>query len=302
MPHVQLKIEDEAAPDFAPGVVEILNSAFAPENPTPAREAAQAIDALCIEDYEKNGTASSTLWWFWDLIHDLARQVPYDSPEQDRLAAVIQALHDLPPKTVNLGEDWGLGSQNPVEIWTKFPMFGNTLYDKLNGDNDSRAPGEVQKKERRVNMQAYAARVAGLGLVPFETYAIWALVDALEGTMTPIRGAPDEVNEDPAAVEDISYKVKAAAMWIIHGGHLLYGRDEEVTGATAGPLWRLPKKEANKLRRKFRGTDGLCPLRWQLWKERFAVIRDTDALDAVTRKQAGDAYAAMDKVEKSQGA
>lgn len=133
--------------------------------------------------------------------------------------------------------------------------------------------------------------------MPFEVYAIWALVDALEGTMTPIRGAPDEINEDVAAVEDLSYKARIAAVWMIYCGHILYGRDEEIPGATAGPLWRLSKKEATALRRKLRGTDGLSLQRWQMWKNRFAAIRDRDSLEAKVRTKAGDAYSAMEKAE-----
>lgn len=165
---------------------------------------------------------------------------------------------------------------------------------------DPRAPSEEARKDRQVNLQAYAARVAGLGLVPLETNAIWALVDALEGTVKPVRGAPDEINSDPAAVEDITHKTRIAAAWMVHAGHLLHGRDEVVSGATAGPLWKLDKQEAVKMRRKFKGTDGLCAERWQLWKERFAVIRDAEGLGEKARKDAGDAYLAMEKIEKGQ--
>lgn len=65
------------------------------------------------------------LWWVWDLVHDLARQLPYDGPQQDRLAAVIGALHALPPRTVKLGGAWG--RDNEVPLWTHLPMFGNTF-------------------------------------------------------------------------------------------------------------------------------------------------------------------------------
>lgn len=163
---------------------------------------------------------------------------------------------------------------------------------------DPRAPSEEARKDRQVNLQAYAARVAGQGLVPLEANAIWALVDALEGTIKPVRGAPDEITSDTASIENITQKTRIAAAWMIHAGHLLHGRDEVVSGATAGPLWKLDKKEAVKLRRKFRGTDGLCPERWQLWKERFAVIRDAEGLDEGARRDAGDAYVAMQKIEK----
>lgn len=166
---------------------------------------------------------------------------------------------------------------------------------------DPRAPNEEARRERFVNLQAHAARVAGLGLIKVDawsSWALWTLVEALEGSMTPVRGAPDEINEDPAAAEDISYKVKSAAAWIIFAGNRLYGRDEEVVGATAGPLWRLDKKEAVKLHRKTKGTDGYCPERWNLWKQRFARIRDTDKLEADVRNEAGHALAAMEVVEK----
>lgn len=157
---------------------------------------------------------------------------------------------------------------------------------------------EEQDKQKATNLQAYAARVAGLGLVPFEIYAIWASVDALEGTMKPIRGGPDEVDSDPSAVPDISFKVAIAANWMKYAGHRLYGRDEEVHGATAGPLWKLDKKEAVKLHRKLRGTDGLCSDRWGLWKERFATIRDAEGVDDAARKDAGAALDAMEQVEQ----
>lgn len=155
-------------------------------------------------------------------------------------------------------------------------------------------------KQRFLNLQSYAARIAGLGLAPLECYAIWALTDALEGVMTPIRGAPDEVNPNPAAVEDLPFKTAAAAEWIVHAGHVLYRRDEEVYGTAGGPLWRLGKAEARRLRRKYRGTAGLCLARWTLWKQRFAVIRDSDKVDEGTQKVAGRAYDGMERIERAE--
>ncbi|EXF73793.1 hypothetical protein CFIO01_05724 [Colletotrichum fioriniae PJ7] len=330
MSTVHLQLEDPGAPPFAAKVVEILNAAFESKSNISAEKAAAEINSLFISDYEEHGTAGSFLWWFWDLMHDLARQIPYDQREQDQLAAVIKALAGLPPKTVVLGEDWGGASDSSVDVWKSLPMFANTLNETLSDGKitppvlvlrrplisslhgplaemrplgDLRAPSEEARKDRQVNLQAYAARVAGLGLVPLETNAIWALVDALEGTVKPVRGAPDEANSDPAAVEDITHKTRIAAAWMVHAGHLLHGRDEVVSGATAGPLWKLDKKEAVKMRRKFKGTDGLCAERWQLWKERFAVIRDAEGLGEKARKDAGDAgdaYLAMEKIEKGQ--
>lgn len=78
---------------------------------------------------------------------------------------------------------------------------------------------------------------------------------------------------------------------------MLYGRDEEIPGTQGGPLWALPKIEANRLGRKFRGTQGLCGERWKLWKAQFGAIRDREGLDAETRKVAGYATVGMERAE-----
>ncbi|KAH6873915.1 hypothetical protein B0T10DRAFT_522256 [Thelonectria olida] len=281
MSPVHLRLEDERSPSFAQEVVDILNSTFELNSETSPSDAAIAIDSLLNQDYQEDEIAGGFLWWFWDLVHDLARQVPFDGPEQNTLVAVIKALQDLPPKTMKLGEDWGCDDPS------------NTRVDPI-------PPTKVERRERRINLQTYVAKVAGLCNRRFQLYAIWALVRALEGTMIPIRGAPDKVNEDPAADINLPEWVKISSTWMAHAGHQLYGRDEEIYGATAGPLWKLDKKEGIKLRRKFKGTNGLCPRRWKLWKERFGVIRDTDGVDAEARRDAGDAYRAMERIEGSQ--
>ncbi|KAF4905038.1 hypothetical protein CGCVW01_v012980 [Colletotrichum viniferum] len=296
MPGTQLQIPGDA-PAFAGQVIEILNSVLGSSSQKLSSEdAARAIDELFHQQYQKDDTAGSFLWWFWDLVHDLASQIPYNSQEQEQLTAVIKSLHDLPPKTVSLGQEWGSDGADSVPVWTGLPMFGNTFREKL--DIVNLQTSEEQDKQKAVNLQAYAARVAGLGSVPFEIYAIWALVDALEGTMKPIRGAPDEIDPEPSAVPNISSKVAIAANWMKYAGHRLYGRDEEVHGATAGPLWKLDKKEAIKLHRKLRGTDGLCPERWTLWKERFAAVRDAQGVDDAAREHAEAAFDVMEKIEK----
>lgn len=170
--------------------------------------------------------------------------------------------------------------------------------DLLPVDDDT-APANSDPQQRFLNLQSYAARITGLHLAPWESYAIWALTDALEGVMTPIRGAPDEVNPNPAAIENLPFKVAAAAEWIIHAGHVLYRRDEEIYETQGGPLWRLDKTEARRLRRKYKGTQGLCPARWELWKDRFGVIRDSNKVDNSTRTVAGVAVDTMERVERS---
>ena len=154
-----------------------------------------------------------------------------------------------------------------------------------------------EKKRRFVNLQAYAARILGLGLSQLEMYAIWALSDVAEGAMIPVRGSPDVVSADPKHVDQLPFKAAAAGVWILFAGHTLYGRDEAIGGTQGGPLWMLSKVERKKLRRKFRGTQGLSPDRWLLWKQQFRAIRDCGSVDAKTRRIAGNVVETMERVE-----
>ncbi|RMJ11817.1 hypothetical protein CDV36_008532 [Fusarium kuroshium] len=289
MSSVQLKVEVENAPDFADDVVDILNSVLAAKT-TPI-EAAKALDSLCTEESDP----ATFLGLFWEFFHPLARQIPYDSQDQDRLAAVVQALDKLPPRIVTFKAGWGETTDRVGPLWEDLrSTVAAHFYDTFS-DSDQPASGEEYRKQRKLNLNAFAARLTSLLHLSTEMYFLWAMVDGLEGTMTFVWGAPDVINKDPAAVD--VYDIKAAAAWMIHAAHVFYGRDEEVRGGGGGPLWKLPKKEGLKLRRRYKGTDGLCPLRWQLWKDRFAVFRDSEVLDAGIRKEAGDAYDAMERVE-----
>ncbi|KAH8660324.1 hypothetical protein BX600DRAFT_513938 [Xylariales sp. PMI_506] len=283
---------DQQTPD-AEEVVAVLKSTLDPNNCTlDPSGAAVALNKLYLD---RKISPSSFLWRFWDLLHDLSRQLPHDGPGNERLAATIDALHDLPPVSIHLDED---SEGQETQLWTALPYLGATLYEKWDGDQN--APEGSDKQQRFLNLQTYAARLAGYRLAPLEMYAIWALTAALEGTITPVRGAPDEVNPDPAAVEELPFKAAAAAAWIKYAGHTLYGRDEEIRGSLGGPLWKLDKKQGAKLKRKYRGTQGLCPERWALWKERFGAIRDAENVDKATRKVAAGAVEDMDRIEKSE--
>lgn len=137
MSGVQLQIPGDA-PAFAGQVVEIINSVLGSSSQKLSSEdAARAIDELFNQQYQKDGTAGSFLWWFWDLVHDLALQIPYNSQEQEQLTAVIKSLNDLPPKTVSLGQEWGSDGADSVPVWTGLPMFGNTFREKLDTGKQS---------------------------------------------------------------------------------------------------------------------------------------------------------------------
>lgn len=125
----QLQLDDPGAPDFAPRVVEILNSTIWQDSQTSCIDAASAINALFKEACSEGGRADGFLWWFWDLLHDLSRQVAYSGTEAERFMDVIKALHDLPATTVNV--DVYSKEECTIEVWKKLPFFGVTYREKL---------------------------------------------------------------------------------------------------------------------------------------------------------------------------
>lgn len=100
---MHLKLEDDGAPDFARYVAALLNATLPPDGPKSPTEAAGAVDALFNMEHAERKGASSFLWWFWDLYHASARQVPYGSPEQDRLWTSLPMFASTYGETVSDG-------------------------------------------------------------------------------------------------------------------------------------------------------------------------------------------------------
>ncbi|KAE8369908.1 hypothetical protein BDV27DRAFT_171638 [Aspergillus caelatus] len=286
MDQINLRIETPTPHDFEAPIQTIIHAAIQPPNATSAKDAALALDAVYL-DYIKNPDKDpgGVLTLFWELINSFASQIPYESPAQEKLVAIVQELAGVTSTETILNE----------KLWRNLPYFTSEFpqtWEAMSPDAD-----DDEKKRRFVNLQAYAARVLGLGLSQLETYAIWALSDVAEGAMIPVRGSPDVVSADPKHVDQLPFKAAAAGVWILYAGHALYGRDEAIGGTQGGPLWMLPKVERKKLRRKFRGTQGLCLDRWLLWKQQFRAIHYCGSADAETRRIAGNVVETMNRVE-----
>ncbi|OGM51054.1 hypothetical protein ABOM_000032 [Aspergillus bombycis] len=286
MDPIHLKIEAPTPHDFETPIQTIITAAIQPTNALPAKDAALALDTGYV-DYIKNPgmDPAGVLTCFWELINSFASQIPYESPAQEKLVAIVQELAGVTSKQTILNQ----------KLWRNVPYFASEFPQSWEAVSPDATDDE--KKRRFVNLQAYAARVLGLGLVPLEMYAIWALSDVAEGVMLPVRGSPDVVSADPSDVDQLPFKAAAAGVWILYAAHALYGRDEAIGGTQGGPLWMLSKVERRKLRRKFRGTQGLCLDRWLLWKQQFGAIRDCGLADADTRTLAGNVVETMDRVE-----
>lgn len=126
MSKIQLRLEGDQQTEDAKPIVAILNATLPPGSPSTPFDAADSLNALF---RERKGSADGFLWRFWDLLHDLARQLPHDGPENARLAAIVKMLHALQSIPAFL-EDWGGVTS---QVWRELPLFGATLREKWDG-------------------------------------------------------------------------------------------------------------------------------------------------------------------------
>ncbi|GAB1214988.1 hypothetical protein ATERTT37_004170 [Aspergillus terreus] len=283
MEHIHLHIEDPNPDSFDEEIARLIESAIQATPIASADDTASALDTLYTRymTHWPEREPEGFLLHFWELLCIFASQIPHDDPAQDKLVDVLKELTRLPSRTIVI---WG----EECQLWSDMPLFGAEFP----------ANWEDVRKQKVLNMHAYAARAFGQRLTALEHQAIWALSEAVEGATVPVRGGPDIVSQDPTTIEDLPYKTAVAAMWVIHAGHVLFGRDEVIEGTAGGPLWVLPKKEAIRLRVKYRGTQGLCEKRWKLWKDQFCAIRDCEEVEADTRDVARRAVRAMERAEE----
>ena len=128
MASVQLKIEDPHPADFAPQILDIFNTSIRSDNPISPESAAQSLHDLYLEQSQKVDGPAGFIWWFWEFVHDLPKQIPYDSPQQDVFVAVIKALRDRPSEAVEL-EQWGT-----YQLWRDLPLLAPVLTDKFQSE------------------------------------------------------------------------------------------------------------------------------------------------------------------------
>jgi hypothetical protein len=121
-----LQIQGNQEGEFAEKIVAILDSTLPPGSALKPLDAAQSLNELF---KSRSGAPDAILWWFWDLFHDLARQVPHDGTENERMALIVRELQALEPVPVVL-EGWG---GETVQVWRDLPLFRATLDEQLSG-------------------------------------------------------------------------------------------------------------------------------------------------------------------------
>ncbi|KAI2789056.1 hypothetical protein POX_e07083 [Penicillium oxalicum] len=178
------------------------------------------------------------LWALWGLIIQVVRLVPPHHPGQERVIALLQALSDLPARSLDI---WG----SQQELWSDFPILRPCLRDHL----DYVGQADPDGISEWINQNSFMARLVGKGLLRWDTLIVWMMRDVLE----------DELPQEQI-VQDCYISV--ASEWVTHAGSAIYSQlsDQEMTDQ---------QKRVMKGGKLYTGKVGLCPERWAFWKLRL---------------------------------
>lgn len=133
------------------------------------------------------------------------------------------------------------------------------------------------------NVNFFYAHVTKEGLEDLSIFAIWSMRSALENDL--------QDDDEGSAAQKYNLYVPAAASWIFGMGHVLYTKDTDLTPkdrrqgnpAKGGELWK--------------GKAAFSKERWNLWKERLAVVSKMEKVSDKTRYISKDSLEAMERAE-----
>ncbi|KAE8168208.1 hypothetical protein BDV40DRAFT_251517 [Aspergillus tamarii] len=221
----------------------ILNEYAQPSSSTTASAAAQRIHGFAaplLSDSKADGL-EDLLWQLWNIVINVAKQIPCDSPSQERLVDLVKALTEIPPTTIQI---WG----NDTKLWVDLPLLGPEMREAWNLIPTG---SEAEEKIKEwINLNSFVARLVSLSLAPWIALAVWALRDALEEESVGRKADCD---------------IAVAREWFKHGGPVL----RQETMATENKEERIMAGGS-----LYQGPAKLCPERWKFWKERLSQISD----------------------------
>ncbi|KAH8691611.1 hypothetical protein BGW36DRAFT_388649 [Talaromyces proteolyticus] len=280
---LRLSLEDDDPTSSQQKIFDILNEVLQPDSITSLEDAAKRLDNLHPDrrpTESEQEDPSNFIYVFFQPFHTVAKQIPNTHPSQDKLAALVNTIQNLPSRPIHVN-GWG-----DFELWSSLPLFGETFSDAYDSDRSKSFDPEV-KTQRNLNFQSYGARLMGNGTIPNDRYCIWALADALEGRYDNGKGRNRQILTSPAADPEVDSRIAVATEWILHAGHVFYRSGPTVGGDYHGPLVKGPGKVA------------FSSQRWQLWKDRLVEFANCDELNADTRKKAQVAALKMEEIEKA---
>ncbi len=139
MSAVELRFDEGNPWHIEQKIFDLLKELVQPSSTLSPAAAAQTIDRLFPPnrsgDNEPEGakreTPGSFVWFMWVRFHDVARQIPHDSPAQERLAALVKELHQTTSRTPTIT----MGSwETEYKMWQDLPNFGATLAEETDGE------------------------------------------------------------------------------------------------------------------------------------------------------------------------
>ncbi|KAI9887040.1 MAG: hypothetical protein M1823_001112 [Watsoniomyces obsoletus] len=268
-------------------IFDLLKDFVQPSSTLSPATTVKAIDRLLppnrrAEDQPEGGEeedAEGFVEYLWIRFHDVARQIPHDSPAQERLAALVRELQQTTSQTPTIP----MGSnETERRIWQDMPSFGWTLWE----ETDTMGPSSEEGRQPWRNINAYIARLTRDGSVNLIWYGIRALAAALEGQMTRAHEHTSrwEVESDFVPGPELDCYLAVAADWISICGPALFGTNPDISGGEGGPMWE--------------GPPGLSSERWQFWKQRLEELSEQEKVEEQTRQLARDTRQKMTEIEQ----
>ncbi|KAI0555744.1 hypothetical protein F4679DRAFT_3629 [Xylaria curta] len=209
----------------------ILNSQLQPDTTVPVSQAATSFTQSVKKPEE------DFFWGFWNNIFEIAQQIPYSNPAQDKLVQFVRELTLVPETGDKVWE---------ARVWTDLPLLGAAIREQLNRE---------VAEDAQISFHAFVARLLQAGISPgSETTAIWMLRDALEQNAAPTgKGG------------DIDRALKTAAMYIEYAGATLAQK------LALQPEPQLDETQQRMLKggELWKGKSGLTVDRWKFWGKRF---------------------------------
>lgn len=253
-----------------------------PDSPAPASAVAERLDSLFPTHRSKEDQpddepvehVKTFFWNIWDSFHIPARQLPHNSPEQEKLVACLKVIKNTTSKTPIAKIDTYHGHEEETcRLWQDLYHFEATF-------NEMAYLMESQKdnEEEWRNVMAYAARLTRDRTADLSSFGASSLSAALSYTVVlpERRSRPDHevlaLDFTPSA--DLRQKVAVAGDWIAYAGDVLFEKYSE-----------------NQDQDAIHG--------WQFWKQRFEEMALDGDVDEQTRGLAEVAKRKMDQVEVS---
>ncbi|KAB2580616.1 hypothetical protein DBV05_g859 [Lasiodiplodia theobromae] len=248
-------------------IFDVLSEYLQPTSQASPAEVALKFNELFQLNQRENEKANPEgfLWQLWDIVFNVAEQVPYSHTSQDRLVELIAALRDAHFQP------------NP---FAELKCMGPALTERFNQiSTEPPTSDDGEGSNPWKNLNALAARLTRAGFGVRSRDAVIAFSLALENRPHPRSRAYQERGRA------LNFHVPIAADWMQKCARELYLQMKSGE-SVEGPPWK--------------GKRGIFDERWNFWKEQFGDIAEReDACEDAVREGARLAAQKMIEAESS---